>query len=235
MRMKTVAVMQPYFFPYLGYYQLVAASSAFVFLDDVTFINRGWINRNRFLVKGSAHLFTVPLRGASIHRFINEIEVADEQNWRTHFLCLLEHSYARAPYLAETLRLVQKITLSSHSSISLLAEESIRAVCEYVGLETQWQNSSIYHPKNGLKGAARIIDICRRLNATRYVNAPGGKALYTDDEFNQHGIELRFLRPTLPPYGQNTREFVEGLSIIDVLMFNPPDKVRSFMEAYELE
>lgn len=233
--MKTVVVMQPYFFPYLGYFQLVAASSVFVFLDDVTFIKRGWINRNSFLVKNRAHLFSVPLQAPSIHRQIAATLVTEDPHWQSQLLRLLENSYARAPYRDSVLGLVRQILSTSQQSIGDLAAASVRAVCAHVGLSTTWQTSSEGHPSQGLTGAERIIDICRTLQATRYVNAPGGKELYDPAEFARAGIELRFLRPTLRAYAQTGGAFVGGLSIIDVLMFNPPEQVRAWMEAYELE
>lgn len=233
--MKTVVVMQPYFFPYLGYFQLVAASSVFIFLDDVAYIKRGWINRNSFLVQNRAHVFTVPLQAPSINRQIATTLVAEDPRWQSHLIRLLENAYAHAPFRDAVLGLVQQVVSEPQRSIGNLAATSVRTVCAYVGLPATWQMSSEAHPRNGLKGAARIVDICRTLDATRYVNAPGGKDLYDSSEFLRAGIELRFLRPVLPAYVQSGGQFVRGLSIIDVLMFNPPEQVRAWMEAYELE
>jgi hypothetical protein len=233
--MKTVTVMQPYFFPYLGYYQLASASSTFVFLDDVTFIKGGWINRNRILLHDKAHMFTVPLSAPSSFRHIAETSISAHQEWRSGFRQLLEQAYSRAPFFTPAFELIEQIVSIPHQTISSLAAESVRSVCDYVGVKTNWQTSSSSHPKKDLKGAARIVDICHSLSAERYVNAPGGKELYTAGEFKEHGIELRFLRPVLPRYSQHGTGFIEGLSIIDVLMFNPPEQVRAFMDSYELE
>lgn len=233
--MKTAVVMQPYFFPYLGYFQLVAASSVFVFLDDTTFIKGGWINRNRCLVQGKAHLFTVPLCASSSNRSIATTLVTEDFRWRSRLLRLLEQTYARAPLRDPVLELVEQVISTQRRSIGDLAAASVRAVCAHVGLSTTWQSSSEAHPAQGHTGAERIIDICRALRATRYVNAPGGRELYTSTEFARAGIELRFLRPTLRAYAQTGGGFVSGLSIIDVLMFNPPEQVRAWMGAYELE
>jgi hypothetical protein len=233
--MKTVGVMQPYFFPYLGYFQLVAASTIFVHLDDVAFIKGGWINRNRVLVQGNVHTISVPVRGASSHRIIRATPVAEEQNWRTPLLRLLEQAYARAPFRDQTLRLVERTICATYESIGALAEESIRAVCRHVGLSATWQRSSVDHPPRNLTGTARILAICRALGANRYINAPGGRHLYAPEVFAREGIELRFLRPVLPRYPQASQEYISGLSIIDVLMCNPPEQVRQWMEAHELE
>ena len=233
--MKTVVVMQPYFFPYLGYFQLAAASTVFVFLDDVAFIKRGWINRNNFLVQNRAHLFSVPLQAPSINRQIATTLVAEDPNWQIQMLRMLENAYARAPFRNDILVLVKQVLSLPYRSIGDLAAASVRAVCAHVGMPVTWQTSSENHPQNRLTGTERIIDICRTLNATCYVNAPGGKDLYDPGEFARSGIELRFLRPVLPPYSQAGGAYVSGLSIIDVLMFNPPDVVRAWMEAYELE
>lgn len=233
--MKTVVVMQPYFFPYLGYFQLAASSSVFVFLDDVAFIKQGWINRNRWLVQGKAHLFTVPLVAPSINRSIATTLIVDNLQWRSKLIRQLEQAYARAPFRAPVIDLVRSVLSSPHRSISTLAAASVRASCSYVGLHVSWKSSSDSFPLHELKGASRIISICRELEANRYINAPGGKELYDTTKFAKAGIELKFLKPVLPTYSQLGNSFVSGLSIIDVLMFNPPETVRSWMEAYELE
>jgi len=233
--MKTVVVMQPYFFPYLGYFQLVAASSEFVYLNDVAFIKGGWINRNRFLVQGREHLFTVPVAAASSHRSIANTTIGGPLGWSDRFLRLLDQSYARAPNRAATLNLVRQVVSFPHASIAALAEESVRAVCAYVGLRTEWRRSNEDALRSDLKGAARVLNICQTLGADRYVNAPGGKELYDAEVFSRAGIDLRFLRPALPPYDQKGPEFVPGLSIIDLLMFNPREQVRTWMETYELD
>jgi hypothetical protein len=227
--------MQPYFFPYLGYFQLAAASSVFVFLDDVTFIKGGWINRNRFLVQGQAHTFSVPLRGASSHRLIGDVTIAEDTDWRTRFLRLLEQSYARAPFRTDTLALVRSVLSSTHASIGSLAAASVKAVCAHVGVQPAWLSSREAHPAAGRKGSGRVLELCRALDANRYVNAPGGKALYSAAEFSAQGIELRFLSPPSIRYNQFGQDFVAGLSIIDVMMFNSVTQVRALMEAYSLE
>lgn len=232
--MKSVAVMQPYFFPYLGYFQLVATSSVFVFLDDVTFIKQGWINRNRCLLQNRPHYFTVPLQSASSHRPISSTLIADDPRWRSRMLRLLEQAYAHAPFRQQTLALVERVLSAAHCNISDLAAVSVRTVCEHVGLAATWQTSSSAHPAQGTGGAGRIVNICRALGATRYVNAPGGSDLYDQRDFESEGIEIRFLRPVLPEYPQMGGPFVGGLSIIDVLMFNSPTQVCQWMQAYEL-
>jgi hypothetical protein len=233
--LKSVAIMQPYFFPYLGYFQLAAAASVFVFLNDAAFIKGGWINRNRYLHQGSARFFTVPLQHASPNRRIDEIGIAEVRNWQRTLLRALEQSYARAPHRDATLGLVEGVLSRPHRDIGGLAAESVRAVCAYVGLSPAWQESRRDHPGSGLGGAARVLELCGALGATRYVNAPGGRPLYDAAQFARAGIELRFLRPVLPPYDQQVDGFVAGLSIIDALMFNSAPVVRTWMEAYELE
>lgn len=233
--MRTAVVMQPYFFPYLGYFQLVAASSVFVYFQDASYIKGGWINRNRVLVQGRPHVFTVPIEKASSHRTIEATNIANAQDWRSHFVRLLEQAYARAPFRDRVLNLVSNVVYSTTSSIGRLAEESVRAVCAYVGFVPQWRQSHEFQFSDSPRGAARIKRICQALEAERYVNAPGGKALYDAQDFQRAGIELRFLRPVLPEYEQTGGAFVSGLSIIDVLMFNSPEVTRTWMEAYELE
>ena len=233
--MKTVVIMQPYFFPYLGYFQLAAAASVFVTLDDVSFIKGGWINRNRFLVQNRAHMFTVPVKSASSNRLINATQIAGDDIWKKSFIRLLNESYAHAPYYRETIALVNRVIHKAHASIGDLADDSVRTTCAHIGLEKKWLKSRDTCLADSLKGTARILEICQSLGANRYVNAPGGKELYRHKQFAQLGIELRFLKPFLPPYRQQSGEFVGGLSIVDVLMYNPRDLVRNWIEGYELE
>lgn len=230
----TAAIMQPYLFPYLGYYQLISASDTFVFLDDVAFMKRGWINRNRILVAGNAFLFTVPVRAASQNRSIRETEIAEVGAWRRRLERTLRHAYANAPFLAETLDLVHAVISRSTSSIAELAAESVRAVCAHLELPASFRSSSELDTDD-TTGAERIIALCQACGATRYVNPPGGTELYDRSQFARAGIDLKFLRPHLPEYSQRADPFVPGLSIIDVLMCNPRETVRTWAQTFDLE
>jgi hypothetical protein len=215
-----VAIMQPYLFPYIGYFQLIAAADTFVVYDDVAFINRGWINRNRVLQQGRELLVTVPLRAASQNRTIREIEIAEDGLWLPRVLRTVEHAYARAPRFPDTYALAEAVLGSKERSISRMAVSGLRAVCTHLGITTRFVESSTVYGNSALKGQERILDICAREGATRYINLPGGAALYSRAEFAARGVELEILEPDPGPYRQFGDPFVPWLSILDVLMFN---------------
>lgn len=229
-----LAVMQPYLFPYIGYFQLINAVDKFVIYDDVNFINKGWINRNRILVNGKAYLFTVPLKDASQNKLIRDIEVADDGNWRSKFLKTIEMSYKKAPYYDSIFPIISKIILSASKSISELIKQSIIEINQYLSIGTIIQDSSTIYDNRHLKAEDRIIDICRKEGADQYINPSGGTDLYSKERFKEEGIELLFLKPKPVNYKQFDNDFVPWLSIIDVLMFNSKETVGEYLLAYFL-
>lgn len=229
--------MQPYFFPYLGYFQLMAAVDVFVVYDDVAFIKGGWINRNRLLLNGQPWLFTVPLQGASQNRLIHQIEVSPGEypRWRDKFLKTVARAYARAPHYAVTFTLLERVLDQPAANIGDLARRSLLAVHDFLSLPTRIGPSSTCYQNGHLRAQDRVLDICAREGATAYYNPPGGRELYSQDDFAARGLTLRFLRSRLPGYRQFDHPFVPALSIIDVLMFNPPESVRAMLPEYDLE
>jgi hypothetical protein len=232
-----LAIMQPYLFPYLGYFQLIDASSRFIFYDDVHYItSRGWINRNRILVNGRDFLFSAPVTHASHRALINETTLAIDDRWRGKFKRTLESAYRRAPHFAEVEPLVTAVLAAGHDDVSELAIHSITAVLDYLQLPFAHTRSSICAPDTrGLGRAERLFAIIRSEGYSRYVNSAGGEGLYSKAEFAAQGIELRFLHSGEIGYRQFSDPFVAGLSIIDVLMFNAPSVVRGFMKQYTLD
>lgn len=225
-----LAIMQPYLFPYLGYFQLVDAVDRFVFYDDVNYIKGGWINRNRLLLGGGVSWFTIPLNGASPHKKINEVRVQPDDMWRRKLLASVRHGYSRAPYFRQAHSLLEEILQSGETSLSELACTSIVSVSRYLGLEVQFVHSAGRYGNEALSGSARILDICRQEGATEYHNLPGGEALYSPDSFRAAGIELRFVQCELDEYRQFGSSFQSGLSILDVLMFNDPMSTRQLLK-----
>lgn len=223
--------MQPYFFPYIGYFQLIHASDKFISLDDVNFIPGGWINRNRILINGKPSYFSIQISDASQNRKINETKINVYEGWRDDLLKKLRISYSRAPYYTNCFTVVRNTLNISSDLISEIAFRSILEVCQYAGLEREFGYSS---PDGDLKGPEKIIDICRRENAGTYVNLPGGAELYSREQFAAQGITLKFIEPELRQYRQFREPFVPGLSIIDVMMFNPPEKVLGMISSYKL-
>jgi hypothetical protein len=222
-----LAIIQPYFLPYIGYFQLMAAVDKIVLLDDVNFINRGWINRNRIAINGEPHWFTIPLVKANQNRRINEITIVDGSLWKTKIMRSLELSYRRAPFAAESLALVAELLQEAHGSLSTFLFRQLRRVADAIGIVTSIVCSSELHPRHSLTGQDRIVEICVREGASTYVNPPGGRELYDRRVFAAAGVDLFFLDPnlsslTLHHSGQ------EGpcLSILDLLMLNPVPAIR---------
>ena len=227
-----LAIMQPYFFPYIGYFQLVNAVDKFVFYDDVNYINRGWINRNKVLLNDKDHLITVPLAGASQNRKICEIETHSKQD---KLLKKLSHAYHKAPYYKQVWPLVESIINYPTNKINILAAQSVIMVCNYLQINTLFEFSSLdYYNTGQLAKAERLIEICKINNATTYVNAIGGESLYNKEYFSNKGIKLLFLKPGNIEYKQFHNDFVGHLSIIDVLMFNSISQTRSFLSNHQL-
>lgn len=226
--------MQPYVFPYLGYFQLVAAVDRFVFFDDVAFIKRGWIHRNRILVQGAPHTFTIPVADASQNRPINETAIHAEAFVPSKLLRTLELAYRRAPHFAATFALAESVFTAGHKTIAEMAKHSVRAVAEFLGMPTQFVETSASYGNRELKGQERIVDICRQENAALYVNAAGGAELYDAAAFALIGTELRFLKSHAVTYPQFGGAFAPSLSMLDVLMFNSREAAAELLRACEL-
>lgn len=224
-----LAIMQPYFFPYLGYFQLIAAVDKFAFYDDVNFIKNGWINRNRICLAGAPRYITVPLAGASPFQKIDQVELKEGDQWRKKMIESIRHAYSRAPNFTPINSLVCDVLHSDVENIADLAKASVVSVCNYLQIKTEFVSSSRIYRNDELSGEARVIDICRQEAAGEYWNLPGGRDLYDRSNFCAAGIQLNFVDPTLSPYPQGSLSFHKGLSIIDVLMFNARDAVQSML------
>lgn len=226
-----LAIMQPYLFPYIGYFQLVAAVDKFVFYDDVNFIKNGWINRNRLLLSGEVRYITIPLSGASSFSKINEITLQANDLWRKKISESVRHSYSKAPNFSEINNLLSDVLFSNETHISTLAKLSITAISRYLELETQFVMSSSCYENSDLNSVERVLDICRKEQTDFYYNLPGGRELYDNKLFESKGINLRFIKPSLSTYKQFSEQFHPGLSILDVLMFNDKSTVQEMLKA----
>jgi len=227
-----VAVMQPYFFPYLGTYQLAAAVDEFVFFDDVAFIKKGYIHRNALLLDGSAHPFSIPVRNASQNRTIREHEYAGD--WRG-FLALVSAAYRKAPRFDAAMPLVEAIAMDPDENVARKNALTLQRVFEYLGIDKRWSFSS-QTPAPALRGQDRILDLCRHRGATTYVNAAGGREFYSAAAFEAAGIALRFLRTLPHAYPQRgTDGFIANLSMIDLLMHCAPEEIAALLSLRALE
>lgn len=232
----TLAIMQPYLLPYAGYYQLMMAVDKFVILDDVAFINRGWINRNRILVNGVAQYFTVPLESASQNKMISETTVISDGKWKIKLERTVEMAYKKAPFFKEVFPLFASIIQYSDLNLSAFLFHSAKLVNEFLGIDKTLVASSAIYGNRHLKGQARIIDICRQEKASTYINPPGGRALYDAGLFSKQNIELLFLKPELNEYPQQgIKQFIPGLSILDQLMNLDKQVVLNQLNCYSLE
>ncbi|MCB0732345.1 MAG: WbqC family protein [Ignavibacteriae bacterium] len=211
--------MQPYIFPYLGYFHLIYAADHFVFLDHVNFIKKGWINRNRVRNSQGEILFSIPLYKASQNRAINETMLSEEYDkWRNKFLKQLELSYKKAPNFEAIHKLIENtLDVPEGYNISELAIDSVQNILKYLEIKREISLSSNYDVQ-AFRGQEMIMSICKSLNATTYINAVGGKSLYQTDDFNKVGIELLISAKQPVQYDQIGDEFIDNLSIIDVLM-----------------
>jgi hypothetical protein len=231
-----LAIMQPYLFPYLGYFQLLHAVDRFVVYDDVSFIKQGWINRNRILINGAPCFITVPVKHASSFAMIRETMMDERQHerWVEKLLKSVSNAYRRAPEFARVFPVVESVFGSGARQVGDLARASLKAVASMLEITTTFVETSSSYGKSDLKGEDRVLAICEAERATEYINLPGGRTLYSPDRFAAHGIELSFLMPRPVEYRQFGDRFVPWLSIIDVLMFNPLDRVREYLAAYDL-
>lgn len=224
-----IAIMQPYFLPYLGYFQLIAAVDCFVVYDTIQYTKKGWINRNQMLRGGQAVPFTLPLQKASDFLDVRDRQVAD--SFDPPSLCAqIGGAYRKAPEFAGTFPMIESILHYRGANLFDVIHNAIRQCCNHLGIKTPIRVSSdVEGGQPVLRGVDRVIDICHRTSASTYVNPPGGRALYSGQQFRDHGLDLKFLQPRLPAYAQFGSDFVPSLSILDVMMFNDPKTIRSTM------
>ena len=232
---KKIAVMQPYFLPYIGYFQLISAVDSFVIFDDVNYINRGWINRNRILLDGKDHMITLPLSQASQNKLINEISLApDSLLARKKILTQINHGYKKSEYFSDFYPILSNIILNEEADLVKYLVNSLRLVCDYIGIKSEFILSSEIKKNNQSNGQEKIIEICHSLSANRYLNLIGGLELYDKNVFLENRIDLKFISTNPIEYRQFSENFIPYLSIIDLLMFNSKQRVKEFTENYAL-
>lgn len=226
-----LGIMQPYFLPYIGYWQLINAVDKYVIYDDVQFIKGGWINRNNILINGQKQLFNLFLSGASPNKLINEIAVEDNQ---TKLIRTIELNYKKAPMYQQVFPLFLHIMEHSDKNLAKFIGNSIVEISKYLSIETEFIYSSTLDKDNTLRAQDKVLDICKLLNASKYINAIGGFDLYSKESFANNGIQLSFLESKILPYKQLNSEFVPYLSILDILMFNSQERVKTMLDNYKL-
>lgn len=234
--MKTIAIMQPYVFPYIGYFQLIEAVDVFVSYDDVQYMKGGWINRNRILFKEEPKYITFPVRKEPLNSLINEHFLSDNIiiKEKKRILALLRQSYFKAPYFGMIYPLLEEIVSIDLRNVARFAEHTQKEILKYLCIDVKYIRSSELNFDKSLKTQNRVIEIVKKLKGKCYMNLIGGLELYSPIEFNKHGIDLRFLKSEVKPYQQFSNEFVPNLSIIDVLMFNSKADIQVKLKQFKL-
>lgn len=217
------AIMQPYFFPYIGYFQLIAAVDLFIVYDNIKYTKKGWINRNRMLQNGKDVMFSLPLKSESDYLDVCERELATNFN-RDKLLNQINGAYRRAPYFAQTLPLIEQVVRYEDMNLFRFLHHSIVKTCEHLGITTEIRISSDIAIDHDRKNQDKVLALCEAIGASTYVNAIGGMELYSEETFREKGIELKFIQSNPFEYAQFDNAFVPWLSIIDVMMFNSKEE-----------
>lgn len=223
-------LMQPYFFPYLGYFQLINAVDTFMIYDDVNFIKGGWINRNYIISNKTRHLITLPVQMASPSKLINQIDIIQ----RHKILKTIAQAYCKAPNFHLFYPCLRDIFDTDEVNLAKFVTRTIVKLCIFMGICTKIVVSSDLIGKSDCKGSDRVINICKSIGANVYINAIGGQDLYSKEEFRSHSLELLFLEMQPILYKQGVNEFLPCLSIIDVLMYNGEESMADLLQSYIL-
>lgn len=226
-----LGIMQPYFFPYIGYWQLINSVDEYLIMEDLNYIKQGFINRNYILIRGNPHRFTLELVGASQNKLINEIHVG---NNRGKLLTTFEVHYKNAPHFNDAFPVIKSILEYPEDNLAGFITNSIRMVSEYLGLTTKILTSADITRNRELRSGDMVLDLCKQLGAKQYINSIGGIKLYSKEVFKEQNVDLYFLKSDPIEYNQLGSTFVPNLSIVDVMMFNSKDEISELLEKYEL-
>ena len=230
---KWIGIMQPYFLPYIGYWQLMKRVDRYVIYDDVDFIKGGWINRNRIISPEGPMYLNVPLSKPG-RRKICEIALGSDESAWSRSVRAVELAYRRAPYFADVFPMYEQVMRYRGDSIADFIENSFRVLMPYLGIDTPLVRSSGLDNDKELRGQDKIIQICCLLGGTDYCNAIGGMSLYERTAFEKEGLRLHFLQTKPMAYRQLREPFWPNLSILDVMMFNSREELADMLGQYEL-
>ena len=253
-----LAIMQPYFMPYIGYFQAINAVDKYILYDNLNFIKDAWVNRNRLLLRnGTITTFSVPIIAKSSHTKIVDIRIDNSQKWGEKLLKTIFLNYKKVSDFDEIFPLLETILSRKYDFLSELNVLSIKTIAEFLSIGTviEYDNSKYISLEDNLllvdqqnyspfqylektqpiKKVARVIAICKAEGATSFINAIGGQSLYSQEEFAKYGIDLKFVQTDLDlRYNQFSHEFTSNLSIIDVLMHNGKERTKQLLNAYTL-
>jgi hypothetical protein len=233
--MNTLAIMQPYFFPYIGYFQLMKAVDTFVIYDNIEYTKKGWINRNRILLNDKETYISLPLKKDSDFLNVTDREISEEWNkQKKKTISQIEEAYRKAPYFKEVFPFVIDCLNFNEKNLFLFIENSVRMIATYLNIDTNIIKSSSILGNEEFKGQDKVLKICELQKANTYINAIGGQELYSKEEFKEKGIDLFFIKQKDISYNQFNDNKISYLSIIDVLMFNSKEERQILLNQYEL-
>lgn len=232
---KKIAIMQPYFFPYIGYFQLINSVDEFIIYDNIEYTKKGWINRNRILCDGRDKLITLPVKKGS--DYLNVVDRELSESWekdKNSIFKVINSSYNKSPYFNSVFELISLCLNSKEKNLFNFIYDSLVLVNKYLGIKTPIIISSTLDIDHSLKSQNKVLSICKNRNANVYINSIGGTHLYNKDEFSKNGICLNFIKSNSIIYKQFFNDFIPWLSIIDVMMFNPKETISEYLNSYVL-
>ncbi|NDV95260.1 hypothetical protein D0T84_10040 [Dysgonomonas sp. 521] len=228
-----IGIMQPYFLPYIGYFQLLNAVDKYVIYDNIQYTKKGWINRNRILQNGKDLMITIPLEKDSDYLDIKDRSVSKNFD-KKKLLNQIREPYRKAPYFETVMPLIEDIVNFQEENLAYYIFNSIDKIRDYLGIDTELIVSSTIDMDHSLKGQDKVLALCKALGAKEYYNAVGGQSLYNKEDFAREGINLSFISSNPIEYKQFSNEFVPWLSILDVMMFNPVEEIQNMLNEYKL-
>lgn len=233
--MKKTAIMQPYFMPYIGYWQLIKSVDEFIVYDNIQYTKKGWFNRNRILNGDSDRLFTIPLKKDSDYLTVAERYLSDDSPKEIkRLLQIIQNTYRKAPQYAEVYPIIEGCFTCDKTNLFEYIYNSIKIICDYLEIDTKITISSTVDIDHSLKAEQKVMALCKATDTDVYINAIGGVELYDKAEFAASGLNLQFIKSKPIEYAQFGNAFVPWLSIIDVLMFNDKATVQKMLEMYDL-
>ena len=229
-----VAIMQPYFLPYIGYFQLISSADMFIVYDNIKYTKKGWINRNRFLQNGGPAVFSLPLKSDSDSLDVRERVIAKEFN-KSKLLNQLNESYKKAPYFKQAFPIIEALIMQDQFNLFSYIHHSLIEICAYLEIKTKILVSSDVMIDHSLKNQEKVLAFCKKLAADVYINAINGQELYKKEDFSNQGIALKFIKTNEIEYKQYNNDFVPYLSILDVMMFNAKEEIQEYLRSgYDL-
>lgn len=226
-----LAIMQPYFFPYIGYFQLINSVDTFVIYDDVNYIKGGWINRNKIASKSTGNkpvYFGLTLEKQSSFEKIYEVKTRQNDFYNDKLKTKISHCYKKSPHYDKVFPLFKEVIDLDSNYLTDINYYGIKKICKFLNINTKIIKTSRQISNNNLSGQDRIIDICKKLNCTKYINAIGGRQLYNSKDFHSNGIDLKFVNTIPVDY-----EWWD-LSIIHQMMTFDQTRLQNMLNSYKL-